>query len=218
MTLKQLRLVSVQSHHHQGAQYSCSHITTNRCILIGYFNNCNFSKHQYCAPWWWCDCTETCRSSFNVNFNVNFKILFKTVHVYISWWIKKILDNIKMHGIYVKKNILPIRSIFRDRFVWNQVQHVSAFFCCRVATQRGSWPPHSSGFLDHTQRSTTVGRPPLDEWSACRRDLYLTTHSQQTNIHVPGGIRTHDLSRRAAADLRLRPHGYWDRHVSTYWR
>jgi len=60
-------------------------------------------------------------------------------------------------------------------------------------------------FLDHTQRRITVGRTPLDEWSARRRDLYLTTrkHSQQTNIHVPGGIRTHNLSRRAAADLRL---------------
>ena len=31
-------------------------------------------------------------------------------------------------------------------------------------------------FLDHTQRRTTVGRTPLDEWSAHRRDLYLTTH------------------------------------------
>ena len=31
-------------------------------------------------------------------------------------------------------------------------------------------------FLDHTQRRGTVGRTPLDEWSACRRDLYLTTH------------------------------------------
>jgi len=29
----------------------------------------------------------------------------------------------------------------------------------------------------------------------------------------PGGIQTHDLSRRAAADLRLRPRGYWDRQV-----
>jgi len=28
-------------------------------------------------------------------------------------------------------------------------------------------------FLDHTQRRTTVGRTPLDEWSARRRDLYL---------------------------------------------
>ena len=32
-------------------------------------------------------------------------------------------------------------------------------------------------FLDHTQRSTTVGRTPLDQWSARRRDLYLTTHN-----------------------------------------
>jgi len=32
-------------------------------------------------------------------------------------------------------------------------------------------------FLDHTQRRTTVGRASLDEWSARRRDLYLTTHN-----------------------------------------
>jgi hypothetical protein len=51
------------------------------------------------------------------------------------------------------------------------------FFCCGAATQRRSWPPHSWGFLDHTQRRTTVGRTPLDEWSARRRDLYLTTHN-----------------------------------------
>ena len=31
-------------------------------------------------------------------------------------------------------------------------------------------------------------------------------------MHATGGIRTHDLSRRTATDLRLRPHGYWDRH------
>ena len=32
-------------------------------------------------------------------------------------------------------------------------------------------------FLDHTQRRTTVGRTSLDEGSARRRDLYLTTHN-----------------------------------------
>ena len=31
-------------------------------------------------------------------------------------------------------------------------------------------------FLDHTRWRTTVGMTPLDEWSARRRDLYLTTH------------------------------------------
>ena len=30
-------------------------------------------------------------------------------------------------------------------------------------------------------------------------------------MHAPTGIRTHNLSRRAAVDLRLRPRGDWDR-------
>ena len=34
-------------------------------------------------------------------------------------------------------------------------------------------------FLDRTQWRTTLGRTPLDEWSAHRRDIYLTAH----NIH-----------------------------------
>ena len=38
-------------------------------------------------------------------------------------------------------------------------------------------------------------------------------HLQQTNIHAPGRIRTHNLSRRAATDLCLRPRGHWDWHT-----
>jgi hypothetical protein len=68
---------------------------------------------------------------------------------------------------------------------------IKIFFCCGAATQWWSWPPHSWGFLEHTQRRTTVGRIPLDEWSARhewsvrRRDLYLTihnTHNRQTSM------------------------------------
>ena len=47
-------------------------------------------------------------------------------------------------------------------------------------------------FLDHTQRRTTVGRTPLDELSARRRDLYLTTndtHNRQTSM-LPVGFET----------------------------
>ena len=41
-------------------------------------------------------------------------------------------------------------------------------------------------FLDHTQRRTTVGRTPLDERSAHRRDLYLTTHdTHNRQISMP---------------------------------
>ena len=41
-------------------------------------------------------------------------------------------------------------------------------------------------FLDHTQRRSTIGRTPLDEWSARRRDLYLTTHdTHNRQISMP---------------------------------
>ena len=41
-------------------------------------------------------------------------------------------------------------------------------------------------FLDHTQRCTTVGRTPLDEWSARRRGVYLTTHdTHNRQISMP---------------------------------
>jgi len=39
-------------------------------------------------------------------------------------------------------------------------------------------------FLDHTQRSTTVGRTPPDKGSPRCRDLYLTTHNTH-NKHPP---------------------------------
>ena len=69
------------------------------------------------------------------------------------------------------------------------------------------------GFLDHTQRRThsqkdSSGRViSSSQWPLPDN----TQHSQQTNIHALGGIRTHDRSRRAAVDLRLRPRGHWDR-------
>ena len=39
-------------------------------------------------------------------------------------------------------------------------------------------------------------------------------HSQQTNFHAPGGIRTHNLSRRDAADPRFRQRGHWYRQCN----
>jgi len=44
-------------------------------------------------------------------------------------------------------------------------------------------------FLDHTQRRTTVGKTPLDEWSARPRDLYITTNdirNRQLSMPVVG--------------------------------
>ena len=73
---------------------------------------------------------------------------------------------------------------------------VSIFLMCFVCfvcfwSDSPHWAMASSftRFLDHTQRRTTVGRTPLDEWSARRRDLYLTkhnTHNRQTSTPTVG--------------------------------
>jgi len=65
-----------------------------------------------------------------------------------------------------------------------------------------------SHILTHHSRQDFSGRM----ISPSQRPLPNNTkHSQQTNIHAPAGIRTHSLSRRTAADPRLRPHGHWER-------
>ena len=57
-----------------------------------------------------------------------------------------------------------------------------------------------SRFLDNTKRHTTVGRTPLDEGLAHRRDLYQTKHNthKRQDIHAPGGILTRNPSKRTA--------------------
>jgi hypothetical protein len=72
---------------------------------------------------------------------------------------------------------------------------------------------------DHTQTHNTVGRTPLDEWSAVRRDVYQTTH----NIHmrhasVPlAGFEPAIPSKWTPGDASLRPRGHWDRLFSVYY-
>jgi len=73
----------------------------------------------------------------------------------------------------------------RNNVLWNErgISSVGdmlvSYDCLLVCCWRDSphWARASSftRFLDHTQRRATVGRTPLDEWSARRRDLYLTT-------------------------------------------
>ena len=70
-------------------------------------------------------------------------------------------------------------------------------------------------FLDRTQRCTTVVMTPLDEWSARGRDLYLTMLNTHTHPCLPGGIRTHNVTRRAAADRVATATGQFIRLYST---
>ena len=80
----------------------------------------------------------------------------------------------------------------------------------------GPRPPRCWG-SEITPRHITLGTTLLDEWSARRRDLYLTIH--KTHFPPPpndGGIWTRNLSKRTAADTCLRPRGHEDRHIIIY--
>ena len=59
-------------------------------------------------------------------------------------------------------------------------------------------------FISHTATRHSRQDYPGRVISPSQRPLPDNTqHSQQTNIHVPGGIRTYNLSRRAAEGLHL---------------
>ena len=93
----------------------------------------------------------------------------------------------------------------------------SFFFSMALAAQLRTM---ASSFLrffrDHTQRHTTVGRTPLDEWSARRRDLYLTTHNthnRQTSM-LPAGFEPTISAGERPQTYGLRPRGHWDRRLT----
>ena len=112
-------------------------------------------------------------------------------------------------------------SVMWRRAVWYKFTHLSEDFVC-FWSDILKWVRASTfmRFINHTRWRITVGRNLLGEWSARRRDFYPithNTHNRQTSIR-PGGIRTHNLSRWAAADLSLRLCGPWERLRRFYWK
>ena len=95
-------------------------------------------------------------------------------------------------------------------FAWDNIYWYPFFFSVALRFNAG----HGLLILE-VSRSHTTTRHSQNSGrviSSSHRPLPDNTqHSQQTNIHVPSGIWTHDLSRRAATDLRLGPRGHWDR-------
>jgi len=95
----------------------------------------------------------------------------------------------------------------------------SVLFCCRSIYSDFLFPvalrPNAGqGLLNHeVSRSHTATHHSRQDSSGrvispSQRPLPdKTQHPQQTNLHALGGIRTHNLSRRATVDLRLRPRG-----------
>jgi hypothetical protein len=64
--------------------------------------------------------------------------------------------------------------------------------------------------MTHHSRQDSSGRM----ISSSQRHLPDNTQPpKKTDIHGPGGMRTRNLSKRVAADPRLRPRGHWNRPI-----
>ena len=68
--------------------------------------------------------------------------------------------------------------------------------------------------ITHNDAPQSVGLLWTSDQLVAETSTWQHTTLTETNILAPGGIRTHDLSRRAAADLCLRPRGHWDRQIT----
>ena len=145
-----------------------------------------------------CECKSVCCST-------ECYCLFKVVFMF-----RGIVILLLVVYVIITTTLLNIIEI-RGHSVVSSVSLTDIVFFCPVALRLNAGMASSLlRFLDHIQWLTTLGRTPLDEWPARRRDLYLTTqHSQQTNIRAADWIRPHNLSRQ---DLRFRPRDHWNQH------
>jgi hypothetical protein len=91
---------------------------------------------------------------------------------------------------------------------------ISYFFSNGATPPSGPGPPRYRGFtitLRHTPHSVGL------LWTSDQPDAETSTwqHTTLTRDRHPcsPGIRTHNTSKRAAADPHLRPRGHWDRPI-----
>ena len=81
---------------------------------------------------------------------------------------------------YNEQDSTKLTTIWRTLVNILHKQHC-LFFYHGATIPNGPRLPHCRGFTI-TLRHITLGRTPLDEWSARRRDIYLTTHNSHNRL------------------------------------
>jgi hypothetical protein len=122
-----------------------------------------------------------------------------------AWWLRFNWNNMIRYR-YSKSKYRFVYVVFRINEVSRQpaIHRVEQIFFAWLNSYSGSGLPHYRDFTI-TLKCNTLGRSPLAERSARRRDLYLITHNlhERQDIQASGGIRT-----RNPANPRLRPRGH----------
>ena len=91
--------------------------------------------------------------------------------------------------------------------------HCGFVFCSPLT---GLEPPSLRSFLiTHNDEPQSVGLLWTSDKSVAETSTWQHTTLTTDKHPCPGGIRTHDRSRRAAVDLRLKSRGHWDRQPNS---
>jgi len=132
---------------------------------------------------------------FRLNFQYIFIRDFFTCHYYFSSQRRRIgLSYTQLLCCDSGANYLMRVAIYRIK-KWILL-YIGKFFSCLYSpseARRHYW------VFGITLRHITLGRTPGRVISSIQRPLHENTHSQETDIHVHGGIRTRNPSKRAAA-------------------
>jgi hypothetical protein len=89
------------------------------------------------------------------------------------------------------------------------------FFSCGVSIRFWVIASLYTASRSHSDTPHSVGLPGRVISPTQRPLPGNTQHTQQTDIHAPGGIRNHNLRKRATSDPHLRPRIHWERLPAT---
>jgi hypothetical protein len=107
---------------------------------------------------------------------------FTTHHIHCCWRYGKFKNGLDAAtSVQSEYTSVTLSLVLSSAFIVAKFIYYFLWLCSPARAMASS----STSFLDHT-RLATFGRTPLDEWSARRRDLYLTTHNRQTSMPSVG--------------------------------
>jgi hypothetical protein len=137
------------------------------------------------------------------------------MHIAISQnYISRTLCFVPPYWMWIKQMTMKIKLPSVAGFQTLFMEH-NNYFSYGAGPPSGPGAPRLSRPHGHTQTRTTICRTPLDEWSARRRDLYLTTpntHNRQPprllagfepTISASERPQTHALDRASPGSVTL---------------
>ena len=154
---------------------------TIKCLIQLYYSNYTINSDIISGPLIWVQKTKIVENVIT-NCVLCYSLSFQTWRD--NWCqISGNIDNLILATLLsiFMRCIFPGKRAHLSKYV----KYIKSYFFIWLNSPQWARASSFTRLLDHTQRSTTVGRTPLDEWSARCRDLYLTinnTHNRRTSM------------------------------------